>query len=159
MSISDMIVVMKDGVVHQIDQPQKVYDDPVDLFVAKFLGTPPIDVFEGRVRGGRLWLGDAPVLDVPGAPDGDVWAGIRPEGFIPYVDGSFTCRLRGVEVMGRDISVVATHPACSAAAIRAIISAESAVDPKAETVRFALKPNKVHLFDYASEERLRIELK
>ena len=45
MSISDMIVVMKDGVVQQIGKPQDVYDSPVNLFVAKFLGTPPIHVF------------------------------------------------------------------------------------------------------------------
>ena len=109
MSISDMIVVMKEGVVQQIGKPQAVYDDPVNLFVSKFLGTPPINVFEGRVKGGRLFIGDEGVLDVPGAPDGDVWAGIRPEGFIPDDDGPFTCALRGVEVMGRDISVVCAH--------------------------------------------------
>ena len=43
-----MIVVMKDGVVQQIRKPQDVYDSPVNLFVAKFLGTPPINVFEGQ---------------------------------------------------------------------------------------------------------------
>ena len=50
MSISDRIVVMKDGVVQQIGKPQEVYDNPVNLFVAKFLGTPPINVFEGSVK-------------------------------------------------------------------------------------------------------------
>ncbi len=50
MSISDMIVVMKDGIVQQIGKPQNVYDDPVNLFVAKFLGTPPINVFSGEVK-------------------------------------------------------------------------------------------------------------
>ena len=49
MSISDLIVVMKDGVVQQIGKPQEVYDNPVNLFVAKFLGTPPINLFSGRV--------------------------------------------------------------------------------------------------------------
>ena len=73
MSISDMIVVMKDGVVQQIGKPQAVYDDPVNLFVSKFLGTPPINVFEGRVKGGRLIIGNEDVLAVPGAPDGEVW--------------------------------------------------------------------------------------
>ena len=52
MSISDMIVVMKLGVLQQIGKPQDVYDDPVNLFVAKFLGTPPINVLEGSVRSG-----------------------------------------------------------------------------------------------------------
>ena len=57
MSISDMIVVMKLGLVQQIGRPQDVYDDPANLFVAKFLGTPPINVFEGHVKDGMLYLG------------------------------------------------------------------------------------------------------
>ncbi len=57
MSISDMIVVMKLGVVQQIGKPQEVYDNPTNLFVAKFLGTPPINVFSGYVKGGKLYLG------------------------------------------------------------------------------------------------------
>ncbi|MBR3238447.1 MAG: ABC transporter ATP-binding protein [Oscillospiraceae bacterium] len=157
MSISDMIVVMKDGVVQQIGKPQAVYDDPVNLFVSKFLGTPPINVFEGRVKGGRLIIGDEAVLDVPGAPDGEVWVGIRPEGFIPDDGGPFTCQLRGVEVMGRDISVVCSHEQCEAPQIRAIISAENTIDESSQTVRFALKPYKVHLFDRATEARIRFD--
>ncbi len=57
MSISDMIVVMKLGVVQQIGKPQDVYDDPTNLFVAKFLGTPPINVFTGYVKGEKLYIG------------------------------------------------------------------------------------------------------
>jgi len=159
MSISDLIVVMKDGVIHQIDRPQDVYDDPVDLFVAKFLGTPPIDVFEGRVRGGRLWLGDAPVLDVPGAPDGEVWAGIRPEGFVLDPEGPLACGLVGVEVMGRDSTVIATHPAFTGVNIRAIIPAEQARGVTGSAVRFSVKPFKAHIFDRATEERIRFEVK
>ncbi|MBP5222271.1 MAG: ABC transporter ATP-binding protein, partial [Lachnospiraceae bacterium] len=66
MSITDRIVVMEAGRVHQIGRPQEVYDDPVDLFVAKFLGTPPINVFEGVVKAGKLIIGGETVLDVPG---------------------------------------------------------------------------------------------
>ena len=157
MSISDRIVVMKDGVVQQIGRPQDVYDSPVNLFVAKFLGTPPINVFEGEVRGGRLVLGEDAVLKAP-LPDQKVWVGIRPEGFLPTPDGPMCCALRGVEVMGRDVSVVADHPASVNTAIRAIISAEDRPDARAETVRFALKPHKVFLFHRESEERLAVEL-
>lgn len=105
MSISDMIVVMKKGVVQQVGEPQKVYDDPVNLFVAKFLGTPPINVFTGRVEGEKLMIGDEAVLDVKGAPDGEVYAAVRPEGFILDENGPLTCKLSGVEVMGRDVSI------------------------------------------------------
>ncbi|MBR6637313.1 MAG: ABC transporter ATP-binding protein, partial [Lachnospiraceae bacterium] len=52
MSISDMIVVMKDGILQQIGKPQEVYDEPVNMFVATFLGTPPINVFDAEVKGG-----------------------------------------------------------------------------------------------------------
>ena len=157
MSISDRIVVMKDGVVQQIGRPQDVYDSPVNLFVAKFLGTPPINVFEGEVRNGLLYLGENSVMHAP-LPDRKVWVGIRPEGFVPEKAGPLRCELRGVEVMGRDISVVADHPASVNTAIRAIISAESRPVEGAETVRFALKPAKVFLFDRESEKRLAVEL-
>ena len=157
MSISDRIVVMKDGVVQQIGRPQDVYDSPVNLFVAKFLGTPPINVFEGEVRNGLLYLGENSVMHAP-LSDRKVWVGIRPEGFVPEKAGPLRCELRGVEVMGRDISVVADHPASVNTAIRAIISAESRPVEGAETVRFALKPAKVFLFDRESEKRLAVEL-
>ena len=158
MSISDMIVVMKDGVVQQIGKPQDVYDSPVNLFVSKFLGTPPINVFEGRVKGGRLYIGEEAVLDVPGAPDGPVWAGIRPEGFVLDESGPFGCDLTGVEVMGRDISVVCAHAAnAGTGAIRAIISAEHRPADGAKRVRFTLKPHKVFLFDHDTEKRIEVE--
>ena len=155
MSISDLIVVMKEGVVQQVDMPQKVYDDPVNLFVAKFLGTPPINVFEGRVENGKLFIGAEAVLDVAGVSDQEVYAAIRPEGFVPDEDGSFTCKLTAVEVMGRDISVVCTHEKCENAFIRAIVDAESEVKAGASAVRFSLKANKVLLFHKQNQNRIR----
>ena len=93
MSITDRIVVMEAGRVHQIGKPQDVYDDPVDLFVAKFLGTPPINVFDGRVQEGKLYVGEEAVLDAPGVADQDVTVGIRPEGFVLQEDGPLCCSL------------------------------------------------------------------
>ena len=154
MSISDRIVVMKEGSVQQIGRPQEVYDSPVNLFVAKFLGTPPINVFSGRIEGGWLTIGGQKVLETAGVKDGDVWAGIRPEGFVPREDGVLTCSLVGVEVMGRDISVVAQHPDFDGKEIRAIVDADNHVEPASDTVRFALKPHKTFLFDKTTGERI-----
>ncbi len=56
MSISDTIVVMKDGVVQQIGEPQYVYDEPQNLFVAKFLGSPAINIFDGEIKNGVLFV-------------------------------------------------------------------------------------------------------
>ena len=158
MSISDLIVVMKDGYVQQLGKPQDVYDDPVNLFVAKFLGTPPINVFEGQVKSGRLYLGEDAVLDVKGVPDQEVYVGIRPEGFILKEDGPLCCALNRLEVMGRDVSVVSTHPCSQNLTIRSIIAAENSVNTASATVRFALKPRKVFLFNKETEERIHFDI-
>ena len=60
MSISDYIVVMDFGVIQQIDEPQKVYEEPTNLFVAKFLGSPQINVFDGEIVDGKLLLNGKP---------------------------------------------------------------------------------------------------
>ena len=154
MSISDLIVVMKDGIVQQIGKPQEVYDSPVNLFVAKFLGTPSINVFEGRVLEGKLWIGEEAVLPVAGVQDQQVYAGIRPEGFVLNDHGALTCNLDRVEVMGRDTSVVSGHACCLSDSIRSIISTENTVNTANPTVSFDLKPNKVFLFRKDTEERI-----
>lgn len=157
MSISDQIVVMKDGVVQQIGKPQEVYDSPVNLFVAKFLGTPPINVFDGRIKENRLYIGEDAVLDVKGVDNQEVYVGIRAEGFVLQEDGPLCCNLTGVEVMGRDISVVSTNKASLNPTIRSIVSTECKVDAGNATVRFALVPRKVFLFDKQTEERIDFE--
>ena len=154
MSISDMIVVMKLGVVQQIGAPQEVYDSPANLFVAKFLGTPPINVFDGRVQGGKLLIGTDAVLDVKGVEDQDVYIGIRPEGFQLDDQGALRCKLSNVEVMGRDVSIVSTHEASVNPIIRSIINADNKVDSSKETVRYSLKAHKVFLFNKETEERI-----
>lgn len=154
MSISDLIVVMKLGVVQQIGAPQEVYDSPANLFVAKFLGTPPINVFRGHVKGGKLYIGNDQVLDVPGVADQEVHVGIRPEGFIPDPNGGLHCELSSVEVMGRDVSIVSTHEASENATIRSIINADYKVAPGTKEIHYSLKPHKTFIFNKETEERI-----
>ena len=155
MSISDMIVVMKDGIVQQIGKPQNVYDDPVNLFVAKFLGTPPINVFSGEVKNEQLYIGSEAVLSTPGVADQSVHVGIRPEGFILKEDGPLSCDLVRLEVMGRDVSIVSTHEKSQNVTIRSIIDADEGRSLPTGKVHFALKPAKVFLFSTDTEERIR----
>ena len=159
MSISDMIVVMKLGVVQQIGKPQDVYDDPTNLFVAKFLGTPPINVMEGKVVGGKVYIGEDMVLEISGVEDQDVYIGIRPEGFELDENGPLHCRMSNVEVMGRDVSIVSTNPASVNPLVRSIINADNKVDVTMETVRYRVKPHKFFLFHKETEERIRYEVK
>ena len=159
MSISDYIVVMKLGVVQQIGKPQVVYDDPLNLFVAKFLGTPPINVFDGRVQGGKVYIGEDAVLEVSNVEDQEVTIGIRPEGFQLDDNGALHCKLSSLEVMGRDVSVVSTNDASLNPVIRSILDSDNKVDPAAETVRFDVKPHKLFLFNKETEERIYFEVK
>ncbi|MBQ3079505.1 MAG: ABC transporter ATP-binding protein [Clostridia bacterium] len=159
MSISDMIVVMKQGVVQQVGKPQDVYDNPANLFVAKFLGIPPINVFEGEVRGEKLYIGNDCVMDVKGVSDCAVTVGIRPEGFIPSENGGLACNISNIEVMGRDVSIVSTHAASLNPVIRSIVNSDLNISEEKTSIRYQLKPNKVFLFDKAIQERIPFEVK
>ena len=159
MSISDMIVVMKLGVVQQTGKPQDIYDNPTNLFVAKFLGTPPINVFNGKVMGGKLYIGNDAVLNIGGVADQEVTVGIRPEGFVPSENGALVCKLNNIEVMGRDVSVVSTHEASVNPIVRSIINSDVRIDASIETVRYAVKPHKVFIFNKETEERIYFEVK
>ncbi|WP_337403325.1 ABC transporter ATP-binding protein [Suilimivivens sp.] len=154
MSISDRIVVMKEGVIQQTGRPQEVYENPVNLFVARFLGTPQINLFEGRVEKGQLLIGEEAVLSVRGVEDQPLTVGIRPEGFLLREDGPLSLDLVRVEVMGRDISVVSTSEVSINPTVRSIIDAEMRLQVKEEKVRFALRPSKVLLFHKETEERI-----
>ena len=163
MSISDMIVVMKLGVVQQVGKPQDIYDNPINLFVAKFLGTPPINVFKGEVKNGKLYVGADVVMETAGVSDRPVIVGIRPEGFIPVdeiskesktASGCLNCKISNVEVMGRDVSVVSTHEASLNPVVRSIINSDYRVNSEAESISYHVKPHKVFLFDAETEERI-----
>ncbi len=152
MSISDTIVVMKLGVVQQMGEPQKVYDDPKNLFVAQFLGTPPINTFSGVIKSGKVYIGDEAIMDTK-LPDQDVYVAIRPEGAIVSDSGVLTLNLDQLEVMGRDISIVAKHEACIKPTVRFIVDADTKLSGSTQ-IKFDLKPNKVFLFNKETEERL-----
>ena len=161
MSISDTIVVMKDGVLQQMGKPQEIYDEPVNLFVACFLGTPQINVFTGQIRNEKVYIGEAVVMDAPGAADRSVYVAVRPEGFIIDENGPLECDFIAREVMGRDTSFVATHPLFvtthklfTGENIRAIVPSEETATAKDGKIRFTLKPNKVRIFDENTYERV-----
>ncbi|MCR4561831.1 MAG: ABC transporter ATP-binding protein [Bacilli bacterium] len=158
MSISDEIVVMKLGIMQQIDPPQKVYNDPANLFVAQFLGTPPINVFRGRIEGKKVMIGDDCVMTTKNElGDRKIFVAIRPEGFILKDEGEnlLHAEMESVQVLGRDISIIAQNINCMKLSFRAIISSEETVSKK--DISFAIKPNKIFLFDGETELRIRDE--
>ena len=154
MSICDEMVVMKLGVVQQMGEPQKIYDDPDNLFVANFLGTPPINIFTGEIIDGVVYIGEEAIASTEFA-DQQIYVGVRPEGFIHAEDGVLTLKLENIEVMGRDKSIISTHPQSTKPTVRSIIDSDVVVDKAASVVKFNIKPNKLFLFNRESEMRLR----
>ena len=154
MSICDVMVVMKLGVVQQMGQPQNIYDDPDNLFVANFLGTPPINIFTGEIMNGKLFIGGEEICSTE-FEDQLVYVGIRPEGFIYDENGVLSLNLQNIEVMGRDKSVISVHDNSTKPTIRTIIDADIKLPENAKVLRFNIKPNKIFLFNRETEMRLR----
>ncbi len=158
MSICDDIVVMKKGKMMQMDHPQEVYKDPKNLFVAKFLGNPPINVFKGSLNKGWLYIGTEKVLYTrKNVPDGPVYVGIRPEGFLmadecPENKKTLTLNCEQVITQGRDLSLVCSSPYFEGDKLKIII--DSDIEATTGPIKFGLRPNKVYVFDEKSEERI-----
>ena len=158
MSISDKIVVMKLGEMQQMGAPQEVYNSPANLFVAQFLGTPPINVFKGAVKGEKIYVGEDCVGEAKGIKDQEVSVAIRPEGFVLADEKDkdvLHAECEMIQVMGRDISVVAKNELCTKPTFKAIISADDKVNPG--KVAFKVKPHKVFIFDAETDERIYIK--
>ena len=162
MSICDDIVVMKLGVQMQRGNPQDVYNDPANLFVAKFLGTPPINVFNATIRGGALYIGEEKIFANEAFKkynDGyKVYAGIRPEGFlcgedVPAKDRVLSMNVTQIVTMGRDLSLVCTNPNLVAPEAKIII--DSLIKVNIGETKVGVKPQKIFVFDGVSEERIR----
>ncbi len=154
MSISDEIVVMKLGVEQQRGVPQEVYNNPCNKFVANFLGTPPINLFKGRIKDNKVYVGEQVVreIDEKEVPDQDCTVGIRPEGIVVDEKGTFSFNCERILTMGRDIMLVADHP-------EALSNTKFVVDAfvKVQTglVHCSVKPHKCFAFSLeGNEERI-----
>ena len=166
MSICDDIVVMKLGVQMQRDHPQAVYNSPNSLFVAKFLGTPPINVFNGVVKEGKVFIGEEAILEnakLKELNDGHkVFVGIRPEGFlagadIPEEKKVLTLNVEQIQTMGRDISLVCeSEYHTDENDIKVIIDSLIKVD--LGTNKFGIKEQKTFIFDAEDAKNSRIYL-
>jgi multiple sugar transport system ATP-binding protein len=83
MTLGDRVAVMRDGRVQQVDVPGKLYEEPANLFVAAFIGSPAMNLVQATLEGETLRIGslDVPVDRSRRPADGNVIAGIRPEAF------------------------------------------------------------------------------
>ncbi len=107
MTLGDVLVVMKDGVVHQVGAPAEIYDRPADRFVASFVGTPPMNLIEGAVQGGQFVAVGGSRLPAPGgAQDGAAVLGIRPEAIRVCEAGEMGGVVTNIERLGDRMDII-----------------------------------------------------
>ncbi len=154
MSISDEIVVMKDGLLQQMGEPQKVYEDPANRFVAQFLGTPPINFFNGKIRDKQIMVGTH-VLGTCNIEDKEVCVGIRPEAFeVVTKEPDFVAEVVDLERIGRDLSITCRHIDSEKPTFKIITDSDVQVKLETQT-KFKVKTNKVFVFDKETGMRLK----
>ena len=154
MSICDRIIVMKDGKIEENNKPQEVYKNPESLFVAKFLGTPPINIFNGQIIKNTLVLEGFPLKKLKNNYlDQEVYIGIRPEGFIfTNNDKSLHFKINNIQTMGKDILVNAYSESSINKEVKIIINHELEEDVK--EFKALVNLDKVYIFDKKTELRI-----
>ncbi len=174
MTLGDRIVVMSNGRVQQIGTPQEVYREPRNLFVAGFIGSPPMNLLRGRAADGRLEVCDV-TLPWPGPTPAEVAVGVRPEDLAP-ANGSaqaFAFTVDVVEPLGNEVVVHGTVPGTpvesgaeeeeaeipiavsgARAPLTAIFEPDDEPRP-GDTVDLTVSPDHVHLFDLKTGMALR----
>jgi multiple sugar transport system ATP-binding protein len=167
MTLGDRIAVMSDGKLLQLGTPQEIYRRPANVFVAGFIGSPPMNLLSASAAGGRVHAGDLE-LAVSGAPTGDLVVGVRPEA-LRLVTGAteeqaMQVRTEVVELLGHETIVYGSIRGQNAATAstgagpslppgRATVIArlDARRQPAVgETITLGMSLEDVHLFDAKS---------
>jgi multiple sugar transport system ATP-binding protein len=108
MTLGDRVVVMKDGVVQQIDAPAKLYRYPDNMFVAGFIGSPAMNFFHGSVEEGVVDIGPVKLRARPERAVRNVIVGLRPEDFALGGDADFEVDVHLTEQLGSEVLAYCT---------------------------------------------------
>jgi inositol-phosphate transport system ATP-binding protein len=148
-TMADRIVVMNAGRVEQVGTAKDLYEQPGTLFVASFIGSPPINLFDGHAEDGAIKVHDARV-PLNGSARGDVVLGLRPESIRVGSSGT-PARIIAVEPMGREVLYSAD---CSLGRVHFLEAGAQARHRESDNVVLAFSPNDALLFDRSNGQRL-----
>jgi multiple sugar transport system ATP-binding protein len=161
MTMGDRVAVLKDGVLQQVASPREMYDEPANVFVAGFIGSPAMNLFEVAVKGDRLSFGG---MDVPlpsgtaAASDGGrtrVTVGVRPEDLELAGDGQgLETMVTLVESLGADAYIYGTAQVDGSEQLLTARVEGRQPPEKGSRVHLAPKPGQLHLFSTETGERL-----
>ncbi|OKH71415.1 ABC transporter ATPase [Mycobacterium sp. SWH-M3] len=150
MTLSDRIVVMRDGRIAQAGPPEEVYRRPADTFVATFVGSPKMNLIDGAVSAGQLRTPSGVTITVDGPDTGTVTVGVRPDDLILTPAAGACATVELVELLGpRAIVTVRAADAQLTSVVEAAALSEIAVG-----TAVALSARDVHRFDAATGARV-----
>ncbi|GAA4755385.1 diacetylchitobiose ABC transporter ATP-binding protein MsiK [Nocardioides endophyticus] len=159
MTMGDRVAVMKDGYLQEVDTPLGLYDRPVNLFVAGFIGSPAMNLLEAHAKDGKAQIGDYVVPVDPAASskmEGSITVGVRPEAWriVGNSQDGMPVKVTVVEDLGSDAFVYGTSGVEGTP--NNIIIRVNGRDhvQKGETVYVTTDPQNVHVFDTESGARL-----
>jgi multiple sugar transport system ATP-binding protein len=162
MAMADTIALMKHGAVEQLGTPQDIYDRPATLFVADFIGSPPMSFlpFRGRVTpGDRSVRVDNVDIALPeireGSDDTELVLGVRPEHIELSTDAPFRAEVVDAEYLGT--TQIVTLNTAAGVRVKARVRADIDVQP-GEHTGLSFRPGLLSLFDRASGRALRTAL-
>ena len=153
MTLSDRMVVMRDGCAAQVGTPLEVYDAPVDTFVASFVGSPKMNLLDGQLTGESFTLPNGFTFSVAqNAASGTVTLGVRPDDLIPTAteDGDATVTL--VELLGP--RAIVTIDARGTELTSVVETARMSGITEGATVALSARPGAVHVFDAQTGRRI-----
>ena len=164
MTMGDRIVVMKDGIIQQVDTPQNLYDSPCNLFVAGFIGSPQMNfidaviaqegnTFKAQFNGGSVTLPQRMQDKLATYVGKTVVLGIRPEDVVPVSDDQphdLEAKIELAELIGAEVNL---HLDCQNTKL--VVRAEASYrKQEGETAALVLKSDKIHLFDKETERAI-----
>ena len=159
MTMGDRVAVMKLGVLQQVDTPLGLYDKPVNLFVAGFIGSPQMNLLEATPQDGKAKIGDYLMPVDAGAAKRmteQITVGVRPEAWriVSESEGGLPVRVSVVEELGADAFVYGSSGVAGTPNNIIVRVAGRDTVHKGETIYVTTDPEHVHVFDTIMGERL-----
>ena len=155
MAIADKMVVMSMGEIQQIGKPQEIYKNPTNLFVAKFLGVPPINLFKGTIKNHHLYIGEELIIESEiKSDDKEVVVGIRPEAYELVTTDSnvgLTLKMEKIFKAGRDLTLISSSK-YALNEIKQILDSDTKVIEGVN--RFTINIERLFIFDAKTEKRV-----
>ena len=153
MTMADRMIVMNDGVAEQVGSPLEVYQSPQTLFAAQFIGSPAMNLLEGRADGGSIRLNEQTVLPYDGSREGDIVVGIRPEHLHQDDSGPLSMSVGLAEPLGANTLLHGSLDG-GGQAMTASLAGIHHLESSQGSVKLGVDLENIHLFDKTTGQRI-----